>query len=519
VITLGWQVVEWIEATLRHGPGDVQGEKIQLDDEFAEAICRMYELDTDGRRKVRRYVLSRAKGRSKSELAGMLVCAEAFGPVRFDGWDADGEPVGRPPAYPFIRCLATEELQSGNTYDNVVAMLTDAIDRGDLSHQIDVGLTRVFIPGSGEIRPSTASSASKDGGKETFAVFDETHLYTLPDLKSMHRMVRRNLRKRRAADPWSLETTTMYEQGAESIAELTHRALLDGRLGDDVVFDHREGPDPETFDFDDDRQLHAALAETYGPFAEVMDLDGIIREIRDPTNEKADSIRYFLNRASSAASDFLALADWDRLADPNLSLEPGETICVGFDGSKDDDSTGIVGVTESGGTFVLGVWEPATTGGKLPRNEIRARVAEIFDRYRVVRWYGDPRYWETDHDEWEAAYGSPPVTEIPQSITRIHQAAQRVVTLVRAALGGVDEVEAPGITHTGDPILRRHIGNARRERWGGRAGDKDGKWKLAKKHADHKIDLATAATFAHQARGDAIAAGEFVQPMVNVWSV
>jgi hypothetical protein len=39
-------------------------------------------------------VLSRAKGRAKTEIAGWLVCAEAFGPVRFDGWDADGQPVG-----------------------------------------------------------------------------------------------------------------------------------------------------------------------------------------------------------------------------------------------------------------------------------------------------------------------------------------------------------------------------------------------------------------------------------------
>lgn len=107
--TLGWGVIEWIEATLCHGPGDVQGDPIELDDELARFICWAYRLDEAGDRVVRRAVLSRPKGRAKSELAGMLVCAEAVGPVRFDGWDAAGQPVGRPVTAPFIRCLATEE--------------------------------------------------------------------------------------------------------------------------------------------------------------------------------------------------------------------------------------------------------------------------------------------------------------------------------------------------------------------------------------------------------------------------
>lgn len=269
-VTLGWQVADWVEVLLRHGPGDVQGDEITLDPEFLAVLVRAYELGEDGRRLVRRYILSRAKGRAKSELAGMVVCAEALGPVRFDHWAVKGEtswwgyeyepgePVGTAPKYPFIRCLATEENQSGNTYDNVHFMLQDAVDAERLP-KVDVGLTRTFLPGGGEVRPSTASNSSKDGGKETFAVFDETHLYVLPELRQMHATVRRNLRKRKAAQPWSLETTTMYEAGAESVAETTHRSFLGKTPPADVVFDHREGPDPEKFDWDDDGLLVAAL--------------------------------------------------------------------------------------------------------------------------------------------------------------------------------------------------------------------------------------------------------------------
>lgn len=177
--SLGPQLVQWYETYLVHGPGDVMGEPIVVDDEFYEFIVRAYRLDPEtGRRVYRRAFLSRAKGRAKSELAGMMVCGEALADVRFAGWDANGEPVGRPVKSPYIRCLATEEGQSGNTFDNVSVMMANIVERhGDTFPGIDFGRssqtsTRILLHAKhGEVVPSTASGASKDGGKETFAVF------------------------------------------------------------------------------------------------------------------------------------------------------------------------------------------------------------------------------------------------------------------------------------------------------------------------------------------------------------
>lgn len=284
-LSLGWNAIDWIESYLVHGPGDVQGEPIQLDDEQATFILRAYELDKQGRRKVRRAFFSRPKGRAKSELAGMLVCFEALGPARFDGFDANGNPVGRAVQYPFIRCLATEESQSGNTYDNVRYMLEHLRSNyGTEFPGIDVGLTRTFIKGGGEIVPSTAASASKDGGKESFAVADETHLYSSPELRRMHETVRRNLAKRKAADPWMLETSTMYAVGEESIAEQTHRlyvAIQENRIKNPgLLFDHRQGHDvPDLLNTDD---LKRALRAAYGPAYQWLDIDRLVAEIQDP---------------------------------------------------------------------------------------------------------------------------------------------------------------------------------------------------------------------------------------------
>ena len=60
--TLGPLVVSWIETNLVHGPGDVQGQPVELDDERVRFLFRAYEIDDRGRRVVRRAALSRSNG-------------------------------------------------------------------------------------------------------------------------------------------------------------------------------------------------------------------------------------------------------------------------------------------------------------------------------------------------------------------------------------------------------------------------------------------------------------------------
>jgi hypothetical protein len=187
--SLGWYAIAWIQHFLVHGPGDVQGQRIELDDELAAFALKAYELDPRGNRKVRRAFLSRAKGRNKSGFAAMIECFEALGECRFDHWAEPGEvsdwgyrfepgePVGKPLTYVEALNVATEESQAGNTYDAVYYMLhpeTCSENLFDRFGAIDVGLTRTNLPGSrGSIEPVSASNESKDGGKSTFIVADE----------------------------------------------------------------------------------------------------------------------------------------------------------------------------------------------------------------------------------------------------------------------------------------------------------------------------------------------------------
>jgi hypothetical protein len=230
--SLGFLAVAWMEYFVVHGPGDVQGQPIVHGDEYTGFAVDAYALDERGRRLYDSAFLSRPKGCNKSGLGAEFALFEALGPCRFDGfaeggevyedpWGlgfryvyAAGEPMGRPVKVPFIRVMATEEDQAGNVYDTIFLNLTD--DDALLSHIPGLGAfeARVLLPGGGEIVPSTTASASKDGGKETFVVFDETHLYTTSKLKLMYNTVTRNLRKRKKiAETWFLETTTMFAHG------------------------------------------------------------------------------------------------------------------------------------------------------------------------------------------------------------------------------------------------------------------------------------------------------------------
>ena len=91
--SLGFQLLDWCEHYLVHGPGDVEGDPVLIDDEFASFVLRCYEVDSSGSRVVRRAVMSRPKGRAKSELAAFLAIAEAIGPVRFSVRGSNPSPM------------------------------------------------------------------------------------------------------------------------------------------------------------------------------------------------------------------------------------------------------------------------------------------------------------------------------------------------------------------------------------------------------------------------------------------
>jgi phage terminase large subunit-like protein len=505
VCSLGYEVLDWIHEYECHGPGDVQGEPLDYDDEMRDFVIEVYRIDPKtGRRIYDEGVLSRAKGRAKSETAGHIGTAEGFGPVRFDGWDADGQPVGRPVTSPLLKCLATEESQAGNTFENIAFI---AGQWGPDVHPDVYGgvsgirqyqsATALYLPHGGEIRACTAGSASKDGGKETWVCADESHLYVLRELKAMYGTVRRNLGKRKKAEPWMLQTSTAYRPGEQSIFEETLTAWRKGELPASVLVDHREAKG--RIDLDDTAHTMRQLRHVYGAASEWMDLDRIYREMRDPRScpDVETAARYFLNRPMSGRDAWIAKDVHDRQTRADV-VEMGEAITIGFDGSLNDDSTVLRGCRISDGfLFRIGVWAkpdgPAGIGWEVPRLEVLAAIRETFDRYDVVRGYFDPHEWRSDIDTLAEEFGEEKVVSWP---TSRH-------TPMAAALDRLHTGLMTGeIWHDDDPVAAEHYGNvyvAHR-----------GTLRLVRKeypNSPRKIDTVVGDALATEARADALAAG------------
>jgi phage terminase large subunit-like protein len=449
--TLGPIVCDWVEEYLVHGPGDVQGQPIELDAEFRAFVyraCEVYPRDHElaGRRVYRRTFLSRPKGRAKSELAGMLACAELLAPVRFDGWDSDGDPVGRPVTSPEVLCVATEEDQAGITYGNVSFMLANG-EAAD-SYPVDVGLTRTFLDGGGVIEPITAAATSKDGGKSTFIVCDETHLWTDPRLKRLHAVLTRNITKRRIANGWLLETSTMYAPGEGSIAEETHKAAGAASF----LFDHRQAP--MDLDLGDDGALRDALVRVYGPAAAWTNIDGIIAdEFRNPTKRESDNRRYWLNQPVRTEDTWLVPGAWDACADLAREIDEGDEVVVGFDGSYNRDSTAIVACTVGPDPHLemVAVWERGPDDPAdwiVPAIEVMETIRATCAVWRVREIAADPYLWRSDLEALRDE--GLPIVEFKQSGPAMIAACQRVFELVMSG----------AISHDGDVDIARHVANA-----------------------------------------------------------
>lgn len=544
--SLGWLAVAWMEHLVVHGPGDVQGQPVRHGDEYTGFLVDCYALGEDGRRLYDAGFISRPKGCDKSGLGGRVVLFEALGPARVlredpsdpssppvlaqggevyeDPWGLgfryvyqSGEPMGRPVSVPFIRCMATEEEQTGNVYDTVYFNLTEGPLAGAMARRDDAGLTRVLLPGGGEITPSTAASSSKDGGKETFVDFDETHLYDKPELRRMYATVTRNLRKRKKiAETWYLETTTMYEAGAQSVAESTYKLAVlisEGKTKRErLLLDHRWGEiAPE--DMADEAKLAEALTDAYGDALEWNHLPGLIDQVLDPRADVADSSRYFLNSHTSAENAWVQGHEWSGRADATKVVADRDVVTLGFDGSRRRsrgvaDATALVGCRVSDGhVFELGVWEqPRGAAGKAweaPVAQVLAAVDEAFARFTVVGFYADPAKWESHVAAWEAKHGG----RLQVKASREHpvewwMTGGRSGMTVRALEKLRSAVIDAEMTHDGASALTRHVLAARCVYT--RSGIQ-----IAKEHPDseNKIDAAVAAVLAWQARLDAVAAG------------
>lgn len=511
--TLGPQICDLIEERCVFGPGDLRGEPAVVDDEKRALIYRMYEVYPQGhpkagKRRFKRVVVSLRKGTAKTEFAAWIGYVELHpeGPVRCDGFDAYGNPVGRPVRDPYIPMVAyTEEQTEELAYAALKVMCEESTD-ADLFDPTMERITRTR--GGGKAVALAAAPNARDGARTTFQHFDETHRMVLPKLVSAHNTMLQNIPKRPIADPWSLSTTTAGSSGERSVAESEKEyaeKVHSGKSKDPLLFYfHREAS--QSHDIETDEGLRAAIVEASGPVvAEWSDIDSIVSLYHQADTDKTYFERVWLNRWVASNAQAFNPERWKELAAPGITIDDGEQIAVGFDGARWRDACGLVAThLETGHQWVPALWEkPEDFKGEweVLDEDVDAAVAEVFKQWKVVRFYADPPRFESNVSRWAGKYG-------PKKVMEWYTNRQKPIgQAMRAYRTAIDSGE---LTHSGDPDLARHIANARTGPLKLLDDDDTPLWTIYKERPDSTkfIDLAMAGCLSWQARLDAIAAGQ-----------
>lgn len=529
VPTLGFAVIDWIAENLA-APDRAGYEPFRLYPEQAQFVLRFYELDpVTGRRKRRRGVISRPRGWGKSPFLAALAIVEALADVVPDGWDANGQPVGKPWAQvrtPLVQIAAVAEAQTKNTWRPLLEMLEGpVVDNYPGLEPLD---TFVNLP-RGRIEPITSSARTVKGNRPVFVVLDQTEEWVASNQGlRFAETIRINAAK---VGGTTIESPNAFTPGEGSVAEASAAfwALIqEGRAKDDgLLYDHREAP--ADTDMADRESLMAGLRVAYGdssghPDGCVLhdpphqpghvDLDVILATVWDPSTSPQTARADFLNQITHASDSFLSQPEWAAVAAPETVVADGELVTLGFDGSRGrakgkPDATALIACRVSDGhLFEVGVWEAPDGPGEAdwtpPMVAIEAAVAMAFQRWQVAAFYADPaKDWRSHVNAWEATYGA----KVSIRASRDHpfewwMTGGRSGLVQRAVEQFEGAVRNGDLTHSGEYALTRHMLNARRR-------VRAGKLALGKEsdYSPRKIDAAVAAVLAWQARLDAVAAG------------
>jgi hypothetical protein len=277
-----------------------------------------------------------------------------------------------------------------------------------------------------------------------------------------------------------IEVLTSSEISAEGdpVSGKTKRA--------DILYDSREAP--PHLSLHDEEQLMEGLAASYGD-APWVDLERVRDEVQDLRISVAESIRFYFSSLPTSEDSWVDARNFDKLADPNISVADGEPIAMFLDCSKSEDATTLAACRMSDGfVFALQGWQrehgERGKGWLAPREEVDAKVRASFDRYDV-QWFGvDPSparddsdeslYWMEMVDAWHRDFrdrvllwaspgkqtGNAVLFDMRTSTPGGRDRVREFTEMAEKTAQAIDEEGS--LRWDGDSMLRLHVHNARR---------------------------------------------------------
>lgn len=469
--SLGGAVCDFIEERLVFGPGSLAGQPARLDDEKRALVYRLYEIlprshVLAGRRRFQRCGVELRKGVAKTELAAWICAVELHpeAPVRCDGFDAAGRPVGRPVRSPVIPMMAvTEEQVSELAFGVLKSILENCPDAAlfDISKERIVRLAPNGTEDGFAVAVSNAPG-SRDGARTTFQHFDEPHRLFLPRMRDAHETMLQNMPKRPLEDPWTLYTSTAGQPGQNSVEEDVRaeaEAIGNGEIDDPSLFFFGRWAGDEHDDLSTVDLRIAAVADATGPIGEFGpgQFERIAKDYDRRGVDKAYWERVYLNRWRKSGSQAFSMAKVPGLF-TDEPIPDGAFVAAGFDGARFRDSTALV-ITdiETGWQQLLGLWERPELADEweVPEDEVSAQVEDMMARFDVWRMACDPPFWTATVAAWALLY--------PDRVVEWHTVRKRpMADAVRAYSEAIDCGDVRFAANPWRPDLVRHLGNAGR---------------------------------------------------------
>jgi phage terminase large subunit-like protein len=458
---------ELIESYLRLTKGPSRGDLVKLRAWQADLICDILRLDERGRRQYWTYLLLVPRKNSKSLLGAGLAIDGLF--------DEQGAEV--------YSCAADKE-QAKLIFKEVRAAV-------EMSPELDSkqgGLLKVYrdaieYPATGSVYRALSSEAfTKEGLNPSRVLFDELHAQ--PNWELWNVMNQGSDTREQplvcAISTFGVKTDSSGEDSVCYTQYQYARKLMSGELDDprygariyetnDRVkgFDYR---DPEVWgranpamgDFLDPEKMLAALRKT----------------------PEADYKTKRLNIWVSQATVWLPEGAWEKCAAPDTVIPDGAEVALGFDGSFNNDCTALtvcwvperlvfdpdapehaeldddekqrLWAERNAGLRlphldVVKVWERPKDAGPdwvVPILEVEQEIRAACRRWNVREIVMDPARWARTAQVLESE--GLPAVEYPQSPARMVPATSR---FFEGVMNG-------RFTHSGNPVLARHIGNA-----------------------------------------------------------
>ena len=481
--SLGWEALAFAGQYLTH-----KGKPWQYTMEQARFLLWLYAVDEQGDFVYHSAVLQRLKGWGKDPFAAVLSASVLFGPLEFDHFGKDDQPVGRMVTDAWVQIAAVSLDQTKNTMKIFPSLIPGETRR---MFGVQIGKQNVWARGdAAQIEAVTASPLAIEGGRPKLIIRAETQNWNSSNGgHDMAGAMEGNAAKAEAGTPARiLDICNAYRPGEDSVGQRQREGWEDtqgesAKMAEyGLMYDSLEAPPeaPVTADAAPD------VVEAVRGDSVWLDARGRIKKsILNPANSPSESRRKWYNQIVAAEDAWTSPQEFDPLKDEEKVLEPGEEITLFLDCAKTDDATALVGCRMSDGHVVtLGMWQrpPGKRGEDwvVPRYAVDQRIREIKDQYRVVGFFGDPahalddetmdRFWDPLFAEWDLLFrrsvkvwaSSSKSGRDSSSVMFDMSARDNARRFAEGVAFTLEEIKSGLFTWDGDARLRKHVLNARR---------------------------------------------------------